>query len=129
MQTDRRRKANMEDAIRFHLLFTMGFFVKSFVAAALFTAEMILLPGNVYAFASRLTLQRSVVARRGSMRMMTSSESRSSTVAVVGSGAVGGYYGTRLWEAGHNVKFHMRGEHYSVCTEKGLKVTVSNRRV
>jgi 2-dehydropantoate 2-reductase len=48
------------------------------------------------------------------------------SVAVVGSGAVGGYYGTRLWEAGHDVKFHMRGEHYEQSKANGLNVTVSD---
>jgi len=46
----------------------------------------------------------------------------STTVAVVGSGAVGGYYGARLHEAGYNVKFFMRGEHYETCCKKGLYV-------
>lgn len=46
------------------------------------------------------------------------------TVAIVGTGAVGGYYGARLWEAGlHNVKFHMRGENYRKSIEKGFTVT------
>jgi 2-dehydropantoate 2-reductase len=34
---------------------------------------------------------------------------RRQSVAVVGSGAVGGFYGVRLWEAGHRVYFHVRG--------------------
>ena len=46
------------------------------------------------------------------------------SVAVVGSGAVGCYYGARLWESGaYDVKFHMRGEHYVTSVERGLKVT------
>jgi len=46
------------------------------------------------------------------------------TVAIVGSGAVGSYYGARLWEGGnYNVKFHMRGEHYQECQANGLNVT------
>ena len=48
------------------------------------------------------------------------------TVAIIGSGAVGGYYGSRLWEAGHDVKFHMRGDHYKHSKANGLVVTVSN---
>ena len=48
------------------------------------------------------------------------------TVAIIGSGAVGGYYGSRLWEAGHDVKFHMRGDHYKQSKANGLVVTVSN---
>jgi len=43
-------------------------------------------------------------------------------VAIVGSGAVGGYYGARLHEAGYNVKFFMRGGHYETCCKKGLYV-------
>lgn len=45
------------------------------------------------------------------------------TVAIVGSGAVGGYYGARLWEAGYTVKFHMRGEHFQAAKSNGLNVT------
>lgn len=45
-------------------------------------------------------------------------------VAIVGSGAVGGYYGARLWESdAYDVKFHMRGEHYQKSIEKGLNVS------
>jgi Ketopantoate reductase PanE/ApbA len=47
------------------------------------------------------------------------------TIAIVGTGAVGGYYGSRLWEAGYNVKFHLRGDHYLHCTIHGLSMTVS----
>jgi 2-dehydropantoate 2-reductase len=46
------------------------------------------------------------------------------TIAIVGSGAVGGYYGARLWETGkYDVKFHMRGEHYEKSKADGLNVT------
>lgn len=46
------------------------------------------------------------------------------TIAVVGSGAVGGYYGARLWETGaYDVKFHMRGDHFEKSTADGLNVT------
>ena len=46
------------------------------------------------------------------------------SVAVVGSGAVGCYYGARLWESGdYDVSFHMRGEHYAKSVENGLNVT------
>jgi 2-dehydropantoate 2-reductase len=45
------------------------------------------------------------------------------SVAIVGSGAVGGYYGARLWECGaYDVKFHMRGEHYAESMKSGLKL-------
>lgn len=72
---------------------------------------------------------------RGStvMRLMSTSSNDSSSakgsrtsVAIVGSGAVGGYYGARLWEAGHDVKFHMRGDHYEQSKANGLNVTVSD---
>jgi len=47
-------------------------------------------------------------------------------VAVIGSGAVGCYYGGRLWESGrYDVKFHMRGEHYEKSKANGLNITVS----
>lgn len=46
------------------------------------------------------------------------------SVAVIGSGAVGGYYGARLWESGrYNVHFHMRGEHLDQSKQTGLMVT------
>ena len=46
------------------------------------------------------------------------------SVCIVGSGAVGGYYGSRLWESGEfDVKFHMRGEHYERSAREGLNVT------
>ncbi len=54
------------------------------------------------------------------------SESQKSkpTIAIIGSGAVGCYYGARLWETNaYEVKFYMRGEHYKVSSEKGLNVT------
>jgi 2-dehydropantoate 2-reductase len=46
------------------------------------------------------------------------------TIAIVGSGAVGCYYGARLWETNqYNMKFFMRGDHYSASKTKGLNVT------
>jgi 2-dehydropantoate 2-reductase len=45
------------------------------------------------------------------------------SIAIVGSGAVGGYYGARLWESGkYDVKFQMRGENYEVSTRDGFRV-------
>jgi len=44
-------------------------------------------------------------------------------VAVVGTGAVGSYYGARLEEAGHDVHFYMRNEHFEAALQKGLTVT------
>ena len=44
-------------------------------------------------------------------------------IAIVGSGAVGCYYGGRLWEVGYDVSFYMRGLHYEKSIENGLNVT------
>ena len=44
-------------------------------------------------------------------------------IAIVGSGAVGCYYGARLWECGYDVMFHMRGEHLKNSLAKGLNIT------
>jgi hypothetical protein len=50
--------------------------------------------------------------------------SNKETVAIVGSGAVGAYYGSRLWESCvYDVKFYMRGEHYQKSVLNGLNVT------
>jgi 2-dehydropantoate 2-reductase len=43
--------------------------------------------------------------------------------AVVGSGAVGGYYGARLARAGHDVSFLARGAHLAAIRSHGLSVT------
>jgi len=46
------------------------------------------------------------------------------TIAIVGSGAVGGYYGARLWETNcFDVKFHMRNENYEASMQNGFNVT------
>jgi 2-dehydropantoate 2-reductase len=42
--------------------------------------------------------------------------------AVVGSGAVGGYYGARLAHAGHDVSFVARGAHLRAIREHGLSI-------
>jgi 2-dehydropantoate 2-reductase len=42
--------------------------------------------------------------------------------AVVGSGAVGGYYGARLARAGHDVTFIARGAHLSAMRTRGLEI-------
>ena len=45
-------------------------------------------------------------------------------VAIVGSGAVGCYYGARMWETNnYDVRFHMRGDHYTASQANGLNVT------
>ena len=61
-------------------------------------------------------------------------------IAVVGAGAVGSYYGGRLWEgarraeegssssmtapcADTSVLFHLRGENYDICTKRGIEIS------
>ena len=43
-------------------------------------------------------------------------------IAILGSGAVGGYYGGRLALAGHDVIFVARGAHLAAIRERGLEV-------
>jgi 2-dehydropantoate 2-reductase len=43
-------------------------------------------------------------------------------IAVLGSGAVGGYYGARLARAGHDVTFIARGAHLAAIREDGLQI-------
>src|SRR5436190_12402343 len=43
-------------------------------------------------------------------------------IAILGSGAVGGYYGARLARAGHEVTFIARGAHLAAIRERGLEV-------
>jgi 2-dehydropantoate 2-reductase len=43
-------------------------------------------------------------------------------IAVLGSGAVGGYYGAKLARAGHDVTFIARGAHLETIREKGLQI-------
>jgi len=47
-------------------------------------------------------------------------------IAVVGAGGVGGYFGGRLAQAGHDVTFIARGEHLKVMLEDGLRVESIN---
>ena len=42
--------------------------------------------------------------------------------AILGSGAVGGYYGAKLWQAGHDVTFIARGAHLAAIRERGLEI-------
>jgi 2-dehydropantoate 2-reductase len=42
--------------------------------------------------------------------------------AIVGSGAVGGYFGARLVRAGHDVTFLARGAHLEAIRERGLEI-------
>jgi 2-dehydropantoate 2-reductase len=56
-----------------------------------------------------------------------SSQQQKPTIAIIGSGAVGCYYGTRLWETQkYNLKFHMRGDHFTASRKHGLNVTSVN---
>ncbi len=43
-------------------------------------------------------------------------------IAIVGSGAVGGYYGARLARAGHDVTFIARGAHLEAIRARGLEI-------
>lgn len=43
-------------------------------------------------------------------------------IAVLGSGAVGGYYGAKLARAGHDVTFIARGAHLDAIRERGLQI-------
>ncbi|WP_228853669.1 ketopantoate reductase family protein [Aegicerativicinus sediminis] len=43
-------------------------------------------------------------------------------IVVVGAGGVGGYFGARLAEAGHNVTFVVREPHFSIILQDGLKI-------
>jgi 2-dehydropantoate 2-reductase len=47
-------------------------------------------------------------------------------IAVMGSGAVGGYFGAKLAAAGHQVAFIARGKHLAALQAGGLKVTSPN---
>lgn len=46
-------------------------------------------------------------------------------VAIMGSGGVGGYFGARLAQAGHDVTFIARGRHLAAMREAGLRVQSS----
>ena len=43
-------------------------------------------------------------------------------IAVLGSGAVGGYYGAKLARAGHEVTFIARGAHLAAIRDRGLEI-------
>ncbi|WP_417884896.1 ketopantoate reductase family protein [Zunongwangia sp.] len=47
-------------------------------------------------------------------------------ILIYGTGGVGGYFGGRLAQAGHNVTFIARNEHLKAITENGLKVKSVN---
>jgi 2-dehydropantoate 2-reductase len=84
--------------------------------------------GFILKMAAAFTLARSLsrskgtsITSRGNIALKATDKT---TIAIVGSGAVGGYYGARLWETGvYDVKFHMRGDHYETSKSDGLNVT------
>jgi 2-dehydropantoate 2-reductase len=43
-------------------------------------------------------------------------------IAVIAAGGVGGYFGAKLAEAGHDVAFVARGAHLAAIRERGLAV-------
>src|SRR5688572_20947838 len=43
-------------------------------------------------------------------------------IAAMGAGGVGGYFGARLQQAGHDVTFFARGRHLQALRERGLTV-------
>lgn len=47
-------------------------------------------------------------------------------VAIMGSGAVGGYFGAKLASAGNQVSFIARGKHLAAMHENGLKISSPN---
>jgi len=59
--------------------------------------------------------------------------SKTKRIAIVGAGAVGSYYGGRIWEGMNNnksdddtdtqVMFQLRNEHYDHCIEHGIDVS------
>ena len=69
------------------------------------------------------SISSSTSLQSSSLKNGDSGEHKRPSIAIVGSGAVGGYYGARLWESGkYDVKFQMRGENYKVSTRDGFRV-------
>ena len=54
--------------------------------------------------------------------MSTTPNHRSRRIAVLGAGAVGGYFGALLARAGHDVSFIARGDHAAAIRAGGLRV-------
>lgn len=88
------------------------------------------IPSSVDAFVSpsrRRHYRPSTPTRHEALQATTTTPTEKQSVAIVGSGAVGCYYGARLWESGaYHVSFHMRGEHFRMSKERGLQVTSLN---
>ncbi len=58
----------------------------------------------------------------------TDASGKTTRIAIVGAGAVGSYYGGRIWESVRsrndvNVMFHLRNEHYDHCSQHGIDVS------
>jgi 2-dehydropantoate 2-reductase len=67
--------------------------------------------------------QYDTITERDIEQLPYSSPARPQRVAVVGVGAVGSYYGARLWESGHDIHFLLRNENFDAATKDGLTVT------
>lgn len=74
---------------------------------------------------ARFGLRSGVMHRWVTMQGSSSSEATKQKVAVIGSGAVGLYYGGRLQEAGHDVRYLARRD-LEVLKEKGLQIESGN---
>ena len=56
------------------------------------------------------------------------SSAATTRIAIVGAGAVGSYYGGRIWESVRSrsdvdVMFHLRNEHYDHCSQHGIEIS------
>src|SRR6185436_8783303 len=58
--------------------------------------------------------------KRGRTKATTTATSM--RIAAMGAGGVGGYFGARLQQAGHEVAFFARGRHLEAIRSNGLKV-------
>jgi 2-dehydropantoate 2-reductase len=56
------------------------------------------------------------------MQVLRCTEAQAMRVAILGSGAVGGYYGAKLARAGHDVTFIARGAHLEAIRASGLQI-------
>lgn len=69
-----------------------------------------------------------VTPSSSSSKPQSTTSEKTSRIAIVGAGAVGSYYGGRIWESvrsssSTNVMFQLRNEHYEHCVENGISVT------
>ncbi len=79
-------------------------------------------------FASAFSLDVTSSSSASKNHVSANTSERTSRIAVVGAGAVGSYYGGRIWESvrsssNTDVMFHLRNEHYDYCRENGISVT------